>query len=306
MPSVTELLATYEKAESLAEAEQALEELRAVSPSAHLQLGDLYDGLAEAAAECDDFALAVRAQRRATELGCEHVEIAREMLAWYLLKAGNRREGEAAFAKLRQERGEDPEILLTLANARMDSGDGTGAIGAFDAALAGARRVDDQAWLRRIRGERRYARAELELEPDEDDRLSDSGERADSDLAVRWSVAWFPRDEIAGALTRWPSLTDDLNDPDSYCRAIESRLQTIRASTGKRPTVAPLRVASLISYADEHGVDADDGATRSRLATELDVRGETIAWPPGRNEVCWCGSGRKYKRCCGGPEHSEQ
>lgn len=22
-------------------------------------------------------------------------------------------------------------------------------------------------------------------------------------------------------------------------------------------------------------------------------------WPPGRNEPCWCGSERKYKRCCG-------
>ena len=26
--------------------------------------------------------------------------------------------------------------------------------------------------------------------------------------------------------------------------------------------------------------------------------GEAIAWPPGRNEPCWCGSGRKYKKCC--------
>lgn len=23
-----------------------------------------------------------------------------------------------------------------------------------------------------------------------------------------------------------------------------------------------------------------------------------IAWPPGRNQPCWCGSGRKYKKCC--------
>jgi tetratricopeptide (TPR) repeat protein len=23
-----------------------------------------------------------------------------------------------------------------------------------------------------------------------------------------------------------------------------------------------------------------------------------VAWPPGRNQPCWCGSGRKYKKCC--------
>ena len=34
------------------------------------------------------------------------------------------------------------------------------------------------------------------------------------------------------------------------------------------------------------------------MAAELDRREETLAWPPGRNEPCWCGSGLKYKRCC--------
>ncbi|TDC33207.1 hypothetical protein E1261_06745 [Kribbella albertanoniae] len=27
--------------------------------------------------------------------------------------------------------------------------------------------------------------------------------------------------------------------------------------------------------------------------------GTGIAWPPGRNQSCWCGSEAKYKRCCG-------
>ncbi|GAA0972953.1 hypothetical protein GCM10009555_026980 [Acrocarpospora macrocephala] len=42
-----------------------------------------------------------------------------------------------------------------------------------------------------------------------------------------------------------------------------------------------------------------------RIATggsvaEADPAGD-IAWPPGRNDPCWCGSGRKYKKCCGSP-----
>jgi tetratricopeptide (TPR) repeat protein len=299
VPSVTELLSKYEDADSLVEAEQALDELQAACPPADLELGDLFDGLAEAAAECDDFALAVRAQRRALELGCDYPEIAREMLAWYLLKAGRRKEGEEAFAELRAERGEDPELLVTLANARMDSGDRDGAVEAFDVALASARGAHDDEWAEQIRGERRSLRAELGLEPDEDDRLSDSSQRPDSESRVRLSLAWFPRAEMAAARAHWPSLADDLGDPDSYCRAIESRLRTIRERTGKRPTVAPLRVESLMNYADGHGLSADDGATRSRFSAELDRRGETIAWPSGRNEPCWCGSGLKYKRCCG-------
>lgn len=26
-----------------------------------------------------------------------------------------------------------------------------------------------------------------------------------------------------------------------------------------------------------------------------------IAWRPDRNQPCWCGSGRKYKKCCAAP-----
>ncbi|GAA0413390.1 hypothetical protein Acor_11030 [Acrocarpospora corrugata] len=29
--------------------------------------------------------------------------------------------------------------------------------------------------------------------------------------------------------------------------------------------------------------------------------GDDIAWPPGRNDPCWCGAERKYKKCCGSP-----
>lgn len=301
MPSVAELLLAFENAEDLAEAERALDELCVATPPAHIQLGDLYDGLAEAAAESDDFEMALRVQRRAVELGCEYPELAREMIAWYLLKAGRKQEGETAFAKLRAERGDDPEVLLVLAEARMDSGDGDGALEAFDAALASAHGCADDDWVREIRGERRFVRAELGFEPDEEDRLSNPPPEGGPEPPVRWSLAWFPRDEIAAALARWPSLSDDLHDPDTYCRAIEVKLQTINAGSGVRPAVAPLRVERLVGYANEHGLDPDDGATRSQLAAELDLRGETIAWPPGRNEPCWCGSGRKYKRCCAGP-----
>ncbi|MFI2433646.1 SEC-C metal-binding domain-containing protein [Streptomyces sp. NPDC018693] len=30
-------------------------------------------------------------------------------------------------------------------------------------------------------------------------------------------------------------------------------------------------------------------------------RGEATDWPPPRNGTCWCGSQRKYKKCCGSP-----
>jgi len=304
--STRDLLSAYENAGTLGEAERALEALRTGTPPADVDLGDFYDGLAEAAAESDDYELAIRAQQHAVELGCEYPELARQMLAWYLLKAGRRDEGEAAFSKLLGERGDHPELLFVLAEARMDSGDGEGALEAFDAALAIAHVLEDDEWVREIRGERRHARSELGLEPDEEDRLPQMVFDEPSAEPVRCSLAWFPRDEIAEAMARWPSLRDDLRDPDSYCRTIEGELQRLATRSGVRPAIAPLRVTRLLGYADEQGLDPEDGAARSELAAALYVGGETLEWPPGRNEKCWCGSGRKYKRCCAEANTSAQ
>jgi tetratricopeptide (TPR) repeat protein len=296
--SVSELLSIYETAAGLAEAEDALDLIAAMEPLPGLPLGDYYDGLAEVAAEEGDFALAVRAQRRAIEHGCEHLDLAQEMLAWYSLKAGDRDGGEAAFAKLRAERVGDPQIVSTLANARMDSGDGRGALEAYDEALNLAKNTGDQGWIDQLRGERQYCRFEHGLPPDEDDCLAEQANPA-YPKATHYSVAWFPRDQIEVALARWPSLADDLNDPDAYCRTIEARLQDVRRETGRQPFVAPLRVERLIEFAEENGIDPDSGAARSRFGAELGRKGESLPWPPRRNEPCWCGSGRKYKRCCG-------
>lgn len=298
MASVSELLSVYENADALAEAEEALDRIAAMAPSEDLPLGDYYDGLAEVAVEEDDFALAVRAQRRAIEHGCEYQELAQDTLAWYLLKAGDRDEGEAAFAGLRAERVGDPQIISTLANARMDSGDGQGALEAYDEALDLAKSIGDHDWIDQLRGERRYCRFEHGFPLDEDDRLAERAIPVYPE-ATHYSVAWFPRDQIEAALTRWPSLADDLNDPDAYCRTIEARLREIRSEAGRQPFVAPLQVERLVEFAEENGIDPDSGAARSRFAAELGRMGESVSWPPGRNEPCWCDSGRKYKRCCG-------
>jgi tetratricopeptide (TPR) repeat protein len=298
MASIPELLSIYENAEGLAEAQDALDRIAAIGPDDELPLGDYYDELAEVASEEGDFALAVRAQRRAIELGCELPELAEDMLAWYLLKSGDREEGEAAFARLRAERTGDPEIVSTLANARMDSGDDQAALEAYDEALDLAKQMGDHGWIDQLRGERQYCRYENGLPPDEDDRLASRSHSLFSE-GTHCSVAWFPRDQIEPALARWPPLADDLDDPDAYCRAIEARLRHLRNETGQQPSVAPLPVDRLVGFAEKNDLDAGSGKARSQLAAEIGANGEALPWPPGRNEPCWCGSGRKYKRCCG-------
>jgi uncharacterized protein YecA (UPF0149 family) len=76
-------------------------------------------------------------------------------------------------------------------------------------------------------------------------------------------------------------------------------MRAASAGAPRHPVVVPLTVAEVAASAEEHGIDADWAEARARAAYELAQDGRAIAWPPGRNEPCWCGSGTKYKRCCG-------
>lgn len=58
--------------------------------------------------------------------------------------------------------------------------------------------------------------------------------------------------------------------------------------------------AEIDAYAGEHGLDPVAEETRSAWARTL-PEDRALAWPPERNGPCWCGSGRKYKKCCGSP-----
>ena len=281
MASFSELLEIYETTEDLGEAEKALDRIAAIGPPVDLDLGEYYDSLAEVAAEWDDFEIAVRAERRAVELGCRLPDLARQMLGWYLLKAGEREEGEAIFAALRAEHGDDPELLSMFGSARSDSGDAEGALRAGEEAFELSQRGDDLGLTKRLWAERREYREALGLPEDRPERFAGVATPAFPD-ADSYAVAWFPRDEMAAALERWPSLAEDLRDGDDYCRIIEARLREVRAATGHVPSVAPLAVDALVEFADEEGLDPETGLARSRFAGLLGSRDETVPWPPGR------------------------
>ncbi|MBW3604599.1 MAG: SEC-C domain-containing protein [Actinobacteria bacterium] len=114
------------------------------------------------------------------------------------------------------------------------------------------------------------------------------------------AVGWFPRDQYAQALDRWPELGQrwDADDYAGYARYIQGRLLDVARVLGRNPQLVPLDVDELEAYADEHGMDPGDADARAAFAAVAAEQGHALAWPPRRNDRCWCGSGRKYKKCC--------
>ncbi|MFL1378612.1 MULTISPECIES: SEC-C metal-binding domain-containing protein [unclassified Nocardiopsis] len=94
----------------------------------------------------------------------------------------------------------------------------------------------------------------------------------------------------------------DAADPAAHHHTIE---RTLRAQARGFPDVhlgtIAVTPAEVADFAAEHGLDpADPGTLRAWVSAVPAPDSPQVApWPPERNQPCWCGSGRKYKKCCG-------
>lgn len=119
--------------------------------------------------------------------------------------------------------------------------------------------------------------------------------------------AWLPADDYVIALRLWPELANSelVAGPAGpvphaqYCRALQAQLMATAEAGCLRLKVAPLRVAAFRQWCVEHD-KTPDSAARAQYVAQLDAADDPtmIPWPPGRNQPCWCGSRRKYKKCC--------
>ncbi|MEV4759876.1 SEC-C domain-containing protein [Micromonospora sp. NPDC049559] len=108
----------------------------------------------------------------------------------------------------------------------------------------------------------------------------------------------FQRAERAEARRRRPDAYEETDE--EYYPAAERRWRELTDRGVPAVRVVPVTVAGLCAFAEETGDDPLDPAVKSRYSETLSEEG-VIVWPPPRNAPCWCGSGTKYKKCCGRP-----
>ncbi|MFF5057241.1 SEC-C domain-containing protein [Micromonospora sp. NPDC000663] len=140
-------------------------------------------------------------------------------------------------------------------------------------------------------------REELGLPHDEYDNLADRL-RAASNHALDDGPAtllYWPQVEFDALLARWPALVDSYPSTwDEHRTQIERALTEASNLGGADLGVVAGTVEGLAAFAGDDPIDEE---TLDEYADSLDETGVT-AWPPGRNDACWCGSGTKYKKCC--------
>ncbi|GAA0903281.1 SEC-C domain-containing protein [Streptomyces thermoalcalitolerans] len=137
--------------------------------------------------------------------------------------------------------------------------------------------------------------------------LTEAMEREEAERAARTGllkacVLFWPAEEFALLLQRWPKAAEAYGDDHAaHLRQVERTLRGMSDEGAPHLAVGRATVAGLQAHAETDGGSPDAPATRSAYAAELARRGQATAWPPPRNGPCWCGSERKYKKCCGNP-----
>ncbi|MFJ8001836.1 SEC-C domain-containing protein [Streptomyces sp. NPDC096310] len=119
---------------------------------------------------------------------------------------------------------------------------------------------------------------------------------------VMTCVLFWPEVEFGRLLDTWPAVADEYGTEHAgHLRQVERTLRGLSDQGDVRLAVGQGSLADLDEYARGQNSSPAAPATRSAYAAELARIGHADAWPPPRNGLCWCRSGRKYKKCCGNP-----
>lgn len=141
--------------------------------------------------------------------------------------------------------------------------------------------------------------------------LQEAGARLSEEVAARRanlfnpdtaSVLYWPNEEFAEVLRRWPEHAEFYGpDSASHKRNVEQLLAAKSDQGESRLAVARGTVEGLIAFAADENADPARTRVHADYAADLTALGRFTLWPPPRNGPCWCGSDRKYKKCCGSP-----
>jgi hypothetical protein len=242
-------------------------------------------------------------------------------LSRLLLLAGREAEGLAVLGELRPLLLRDESAIYYVSEALEGAGRSELAVDWLTPALETA--LQRRSALAAHRGGRVYEQAaviayglaevrhrlrrELDLPHDEHDLLADQLRDAvdelvdDDDGSYEGTVVLFwPREELQRLLRRWPDLAQTYGtDWDAHRVLLEQSLTRLSQSGEARLAVVAGSVDGLAAHARDHGGEPADAAVRQSYVEHLeDVDTPRRAWPPQRNQPCWCGSQAKYKKCC--------
>jgi len=316
----------------LDEARSILDDLAGQPDMGDLWLPECYADVAEAFDRRGQHEDAIAAMERAIEHGWSGRPHPRSDIAEFHLRAGRRDEAARIWAELKAEEPEEIWLYNAAGLSYSEVGDHELAVAWLGEGIELAIRMQDaEGIVPQLSDIRRRSLEALGRAPDmleeradefvagwrrppreppsfaEVSRCADqwlvaaraAGKPVRGDREVALALAWFPAGEYEKAIGLWESVAEDWAGVahSDYCRRMDGHIKWMGVHGVRIRAVAPMVVDDYIKWCEEHGEDPEDA--RARYAADVYRLGGGIDWPPQRNQPCWCGSDRKYKKCCG-------
>ncbi len=120
-------------------------------------------------------------------------------------------------------------------------------------------------------------------------------------------LLWWPSAEYARVMRQLPELREVLGAPwrDHTARVERAMVAAVAAeATGVSSGAAQLALAAaeyekFVLYLERTGADPRLAAVMTAFTEHAGAGYQHPApWPPGRRDPCWCGSKKRYHRCC--------
>ena len=269
--------------------------------------------------------------------GGENAEYARFTAADIAFGTGNTEKGYEEFAALRAARPRHDGPCQLAAELLAERGDLAGALEWYNLAAARLTEADLEEVALSSAGYltagmvlagRAATRSQLGFTPDDLDQLAPEPGRRElpgrarpnaapqgftptNDIAkaieehgaqTRVQFLIYRRADLAEAENRWPDLLLPEAHDDYYHRQEQQCRRTSENGASSIILVAA-EPQPMAEFAAQHGGTVYDDDLRLAYLNAKAADGDIITWPPPRNGPCWCGSGAKYKKCCGSPAH---
>jgi tetratricopeptide (TPR) repeat protein len=309
-----------------------LDELARLPETGGLYMPECYSDLAQSFGHQRRYDDAITAMERAIEHGWNGRPDGRSDIAEFHLRAGRAEQAAEIWAQLKSEEPGDVwlynaaglsyseigehQLAISWLGEGIELAIGTGDPEGIVAQLSDVRRRSLHAlgqeehdelerradpFLEQWRAREREHSRPPPLDPPETPMTPPDASTPPSDQNGNTAIAlsWFPHGEYEQAIARWPSLAEDWADTPhaDYSRHLDGHIKWMRTNGIRIRAIAPIVVYDFLAWCEEH--DKDPEQARAQYAAQLLIDGKTIPWPPSRNDPCWCGSQRKYKRCCG-------
>ncbi|MFD8498611.1 SEC-C metal-binding domain-containing protein [Amycolatopsis sp. NPDC059657] len=218
----------------------------------------------------------------------------------YLWKLGRTEEAMARFESMRPLLAVDSSVAHRLPDTMEEHGLAELAVDWMTEALPEAINRDPKLSANQAAGTllriRMRIRKGLGLRADEFDALAEKvGTSEPAEYSGSAMLVW-PRAEFERLVLLWPALSKEFGQTwDDHRAMVEYEMQLGATQEPGPFAVLPGKVRELIDLAgpDEYAPDFIDAYEADLADGHVE-----IAWPPGRNDECWCGSGAKYKKCC--------